>query len=93
MARVTVRVQPGASRSELVRWDGGTLQLRLAARPVEGRANAAVVDLVAGLLGVPKSRVSIERGHRARVKVLLAEGLSDAEVGERLARAVERSGR
>ncbi|MFI5266413.1 MAG: DUF167 domain-containing protein [Chloroflexota bacterium] len=84
MARLRVQVQPGASRDEL-RLEGDTLHARLAAPAVEGKANKRLIQLVAKLLRVPRSHVSIVRGETAREKLLEFEGLSAPELAERIA--------
>ncbi len=63
-AALTVRVTPRARRTEIagVR-DDGTLKIRLAAPPVEGKANVALIKFLAGLLGVRKRRIEIVAGH------------------------------
>ena len=82
---VRVRVQPRAPRSEIVGWRGvGTLSVRVAAPPVEGQANAAVVALLAGALGVRPSAVTVERGARGRDKLVRVAGLTPAEVRRRI---------
>lgn len=83
-ARLKVRVQPGAKRSEVVGWQGDTLRVRVQAPPLEGRANAALIDLLARALGVPRSHVWLERGETSREKVLGVEGLDAEEVRARL---------
>jgi hypothetical protein len=60
------------------------LKARVAAPPVEGEANAALVRLVAKALGLPRSAVRIASGETARVKVLEIDGLDEAEVRRRL---------
>jgi uncharacterized protein (TIGR00251 family) len=77
-ATVTVRVQPRARSDELVGLREGVLIVRVMAPPLEGRANEAVCRLLAGVLGVRPSRVSILRGSRARDKVVAVEGLDQA---------------
>jgi uncharacterized protein YggU (UPF0235/DUF167 family) len=54
--------------------------VRVTASPEDGKANAAVCRVVAGVLGVPKGAVTVVRGHAARNKTLEVEGLSDADV-------------
>ena len=83
-ARIHVRVQPRASRNEVVRREGGIWWIRVAAPPAEGKANAALVDYLAEVLGVPKSQVTITRGLKARQKAVAIEGLSEAEAQRRL---------
>ena len=63
-----VRVQPRASRSELAGLHGDRVRVRLQAPPVDGRANAALVEFLAEAFGVPRARVTIEHGLAGRDK-------------------------
>ena len=63
-----LHVQPGASRTEIAGLHGERLKIRLAARAVDGRANAALIDFLAAQYGVPRSSVSIEAGLKSRQK-------------------------
>ncbi len=65
-----MRVQPGARRSEIVGELGDELKVRLAAPPVDGRANAELVRFVTELAGVPRRNVRLVRGHSSRSKVV-----------------------
>lgn len=69
-----LHVQPGAARSEFAGEHGGRLKVRLAAPPVEGRANAALVEFLAGYFGVPKRNVRIAAGLKSRRKRVVVEG-------------------
>lgn len=71
---LAVRVQPGASRTEVVGEYGEQLRIRLQAPPVDGKANAALVRFVADRLGVPRTAVTVVRGHSSRSKTLRVEG-------------------
>lgn len=73
---IPVRVQPRASRNRVTGVQLGALRLALTAPPVDGEANAAAIAYLAGLLGIPKSRISIVSGEKGRDKVLLAAGTS-----------------
>ena len=84
-ARLAVSVQPGASTEGVVGFDDGVLRVRVKAPPIEGRANAALSKLLAGILGVPPSNITIVRGARTRRKLLGVEGLSQEEFDRRLA--------
>ncbi len=84
VALLTIRVQPGARRSEVVGWDGDTLRVRVAAPPVEGKANEALVELLAEALGVRRRQVEVVKGATSRVKAVRVAGLSLAEVKARL---------
>ena len=63
-----LRVQPRASRSEIAGCHGERLRVRLQAPPVDGRANAALVEFIAEAFGVPRARVTIEHGLAGRDK-------------------------
>ncbi|HLZ21442.1 MAG TPA: DUF167 domain-containing protein [Ktedonobacterales bacterium] len=80
---LTIRVTPRAGRDELA-FDGATLRARLAAPPVDGAANAALVELLAARLGVPRRAISILRGATSRTKFVEIAGLDPAAVRERL---------
>jgi uncharacterized protein (TIGR00251 family) len=67
---LTIRVQPGARRSEVVGPHGDALRIRVAGPAVDGRANAELVRFLAGHLGVPARDVEIVRGHTSRTKVV-----------------------
>jgi len=79
-ARITVRVQPNAKRTEMVRFEDGVLYLRIAAPPVKGKANAVLLAFLSDILGVSKSRLSIEKGATSRMKVIAVEGMSQEEI-------------
>jgi uncharacterized protein YggU (UPF0235/DUF167 family) len=73
-------VQPRAKRSEIAGERAGAVLVRVAAPPVDGKANAAVCALVAERAGVPRSAVSILRGGSGRDKVLEVRGLQEPEL-------------
>ncbi len=83
--RFAVRVQPRASRSEVAGVHGDALKIRLAAPPVDGAANEALVRLLAELLGVPRRAVRIESGLGSRSKIVEVDGVG-ADAVRRLAR-------
>ncbi len=73
---VSVRVQPGARRSEVQDASGEQLRIRLAAPPVDGKANAELQRFLADLFGVRRSAVTLLRGERSRDKVARIEGVT-----------------
>lgn len=83
-ARLTVRVTPNASRDEIKGVTPDRVEVRLRAPAVEGRANAALIEFLAGCLGVRPRNVAIERGRTARIKVVVVEGITDGEARDRL---------
>ena len=91
--KLALRVQPGAKRSALLaRLASGEWKVAVAAPPVEGRANDAVVDLVSDLLGVKRRQVTVTRGASSRTKLVEVEGVSEAEAEARLSAALPGSG-
>ena len=84
-----VRVQPRASREGLGGVREGALVVRLGAPPVDGRANHALLRLLASALGVPPSRVRLQQGARGREKLLLVAGASLDALRARLGALLE----
>lgn len=82
---VEVRVVPRAGKSKVSGVRDGAVLVHLAAPPVDGAANAALVVLLAEALGVPRRAVTLTRGDTARRKAVLVAGLSPADVRTRLA--------
>jgi uncharacterized protein (TIGR00251 family) len=83
---LSIHVQPGASRTGLAGMHGDALKLRLAAPPVDGKANKAVVAFLAALLHLPKSAIIIKSGLRSRAKTLLLTGIAEHEARSLLER-------
>lgn len=77
---VDVWVQPRASKDELSGLQGDALKIRLAAPPVDGEANEALVRYLAKLAGVPRSSVELVRGHTGRRKTVRLKGVGVEEV-------------
>lgn len=69
-ARLTLHIQPGARKTEVAGLHGDALKIRLAAPPVDGKANAALIEFVAARLGVAKSSVGLVSGQTSRRKIL-----------------------
>jgi hypothetical protein len=70
MSRIVLElhVQPGAKRTEMAGKHGGRIKVRLAAPPVDGKANEALVEFLAEHYGVPRRSVTIESGLHSRQK-------------------------
>lgn len=79
MSRLVVHVTPKAAHPGITGWREGELQVRVSVAPEGGRANAEACRIVAAALGVPKSRVTVTRGHASRHKELELEGVSETE--------------
>ena len=68
--QLTLQVQPGAKRTEVAGTHGDALRIRLAAPPVEGKANAELLRYLARAFGVPQRDVTLVRGDSSRQKVV-----------------------
>ncbi|GAA5482843.1 DUF167 domain-containing protein [Haloferula sargassicola] len=87
--RLRVKATPNAKKSEVLGWEedptaGRVLRVRIAAPPVEGKANAALEKFLAQWLGVSRSQVRLEKGGTSRVKCF--------EVPDEVAEKLERAG-
>jgi uncharacterized protein len=85
-ARIEIRVSPGASSTRLAGRYGAGWKIRVAAPPERGRANAALVDYLADVLGVEPERVRVLAGAGGRSKLVEVEGLTAEAVDVALAR-------
>lgn len=83
-ARITLYIQPRAAKTAVAGTHDGLLKIRLAAPPVDGAANTALVEFIADRLGIAKSRVRLVGGASSRRKVVEVEGLDEGSVLEAL---------
>jgi hypothetical protein len=84
-AALMVRVTPRARRTELAGFrEDGTVRVRVQAPPTEGKANRALLELLARILGVRKNRIEIIAGHSGLDKIVSVLGLSPREAQGRL---------
>ena len=79
-----VRVTPRASKNKVVGWESGALRVRVTAPPVDGRANRAVLTLLAEAFGVPQSSVILVGGEHGRDKLVRVRGESVQALVSRL---------
>lgn len=74
--KIALKVTPGARRNELLGWEddypqiGRICNVKIAAAPVEGKANKEIVSYLSSLLGVPKSAVTLLHGSTGRIKLV-----------------------
>jgi uncharacterized protein (TIGR00251 family) len=80
MGRLSLKVVPGSSRDEVVGWLGDSLKVKVKAPPEKGRANEAVIALLADRLGVDASSIAVVSGHGSPAKVVAVEGIDDETV-------------
>ena len=91
-ARLAVLVRPRARRTGIGGMHAGRLTVSVAAPPEDGRANEAVAEVLGEALGVRARDVTVVRGHKARAKLIEVRGLTEAELGQRLERALRDAG-
>ncbi|MEE8418657.1 MAG: DUF167 domain-containing protein [Dehalococcoidales bacterium] len=81
-AKLAVQVQPNARRNQLLGQKDGVLQIRIAAPPTEGKANRELAKYLGGILGIAKSRVVIQKGARAKRKLIIVKELDQDRMTE-----------
>lgn len=84
-AYLRVKVIPGATQNKIAGWLGDAVKIRVQAPAEKGKANAAVISLLADFLDVPPKRLSICAGHASQNKVVEVQELSAAELLKKLA--------
>jgi uncharacterized protein len=82
--RLAIQVQPRASRSEIAGAHGDAIKVRLAAPPVDGAANEALIRLLAEALDLPRGAIRLVSGQGGRRKVIAIDGLDAASARARL---------
>lgn len=82
---LTLHIQPGAKKTEVAGRHGDALKIRLAAPPVDGKANEALIAFLAKALGVPKANVELVAGQTSRAKRLRVAGVAPAAAEAALA--------
>jgi uncharacterized protein (TIGR00251 family) len=80
-----IRVQPGAGRSAVTGRHGDALALRVAAPPIDNRANAQCLELVADIFGVRKSQVELVAGDKSRLKRVRVVGVDPGRARDAIA--------
>jgi len=81
---LAIKAVPNAPRSEVVGWLGDALKIKIHAPALDGRANDALCEFLAGELGLPRRAVTLAQGDKSRQKLLRIAGLTLAEVKSKL---------
>lgn len=84
---IDIMVSPKSSRRGVTVEPAGSVKVFLNSPPVDGKANEECIKLFSKILGIPKSSISIARGHNGRKKTLRIQGLPGNEIISRLASA------
>jgi uncharacterized protein (TIGR00251 family) len=88
--RISVRAKPRAKVSRILGASGTSVDVAIAAPPVDGAANEELIAVLADALGVAKRLLRIVAGGGSKRKLVEVDGLTDTEVATRLAAAAER---
>ena len=88
--RLRLRVSPGAKCAGVVGRHGDAWKVRVAAPPEHGRANTAVVRLIADAVSVPVDAVTVVSGHRTREKIVELAGIDPSSIERRLTSAARK---
>jgi uncharacterized protein (TIGR00251 family) len=85
-AVLRVKLLPKSSRNQIVGQEGDHIKVKVTSPPIEGRANKALIDLLAKNLAVPKSHIEIISGKSSRLKSIRIDGLTLEEITRKLER-------
>ena len=83
-ARIQIHAVPGSRGTAVAGMHGSAIKIRLAAPPVEGRANEELIRFLSERLAMPKSCIHIEHGTSSRAKRVRVDGLDETEAQQRL---------
>jgi uncharacterized protein (TIGR00251 family) len=84
MATLHIKVVPGSSRDRIAGRLGDAIKVQTSAAPERGKANDAVIKLIADTLGLHRNQIQIVRGHAQPRKVMEIQGIEQAELDRRL---------
>ena len=82
--RVEVKVQPRSSRNQIAGEQNGVLKIKLTAPPVDGEANAALIDFLAAYLQLPRRDIALVKGETSRHKIVEIRGLNAVELNAKI---------
>lgn len=82
--RISIKVIPRAHKNQIVGYDNGILKVRLTAVPEKGEANEMLIEILSEELDVPKSSITLVRGHASRKKIVEILGITEKEFLQRL---------
>lgn len=82
--RLEVKVQPRSSRNQIVGEQNGALKVKLTAPPVDGEANAALIDFLSSCLKIPRKDINLVKGDTSRLKLVEIAGLDPDQLLARL---------
>jgi uncharacterized protein (TIGR00251 family) len=84
LVKILVQVHPGAKKNQVLRFESSIWHLKIAAPPVEGKANKELIEFLSEVLGIAKSHILIEKGATSHKKLVMIEGLTEKELASKL---------
>ena len=85
VTNLQIQVIPGSKRNQIIEInEEGIIRVKVTAKPVDGKANKAVIDLISDNLGIRKSDIIIKSGLKSKKKTLIIYGLAEEEAKRRL---------
>jgi uncharacterized protein (TIGR00251 family) len=84
MVKILVLAHPGAKKNEVLRCENGVWHIKVAALPVEGKANKKLIEFLSEILDISKNRILIEKGGTSKNKMIAVEGLALADIESKL---------
>jgi uncharacterized protein len=84
LTRLKVRVIPNARTNVVVSWTDDEIRLKIKAPAVDGKANVALIDYLSELTEVPRSKIQLKAGQKARIKIIEIDGPVPDEVRARI---------
>lgn len=79
-SNIKIKLLPRSSKNQIIGKEGDTLKVKVTSPPVDGKANEALIELLAKRLGVSKSNIKIISGRRSKLKTVQICGLSQKEI-------------
>jgi uncharacterized protein (TIGR00251 family) len=80
MAQLKVKVVPGSSRNQIAGWLGDALKIKVTAPPEKGKANEAVIELLAETFGIAADNIEVVSGHSSPSKLIAITGMDDEAI-------------
>jgi uncharacterized protein len=82
--RLKVRVTPNARKNTVVSWTRDEVRLKIKAPPVEGKANAALIEYLSELTSVPRAKIQLKAGEKSRIKLVEIDALTPDELRSKI---------
>ena len=89
VVRLSVKVQPSARKNSIDGYTDGVLRMKIAAPPVDGKANKELIAYLSDILNMRKSAITIEKGQTNRSKLISIEGIDETHLSDAIGCVLE----